>query len=102
MKNDKKNIKCYIAGKISGIHVDLYTDKFNKAKQEVIDMGYDPVSPLDLPHNHGKSWSEYVREDLIALLGCTHIYALKDWRDSPGATIEVNIAIQVGINVIHQ
>ena len=94
--------KCYIAGKIGDLPEEIYKANFEKAKQEVISSGMIPISPADLPHKHGRSWSEYMKEDIIALMGCSHVYALRNWRQSPGAAIEINIALQVGINVIHQ
>lgn len=94
--------KCYIAGKIGDLPKEVYETYFELAKEEVIKSGMIPVSPVDLPHNHGKSWAEYMREDLIALMGCDYVYALRNWRQSPGATIEINIALQVGIDIIHQ
>jgi len=94
--------KCYIAGYIGNLPVDEYTKNFEEAKKEVIQLGYEPVSPLDLPHNHGKSWSEYMREDLKAMLDCHSLYALRNWRLSPGAKIEINTAVSVGLHIIHQ
>lgn len=94
--------KCYIAGKIGDLSEAEYRLNFDQAKQEVRALGYDPVSPVDLPHEHGKTWSDYMREDLIALLKCDSIYTLRNWRKSPGATIEINIALSVGINIIQQ
>lgn len=94
--------KCYIAGKIGDLPEDVYKSNFEKAKQEVSSLGFIPVSPVDLPHDHGKSWAEYMREDLIELLKCHSVYALRNWRQSPGATIELNIAMSVGIHIIHQ
>lgn len=94
--------KCYIAGKIGDLPPAVYKAAFEQAKNEVREFGFDPVSPLDLPHNHGKSWSEYMREDLIEMLKCDSLYALRNWRVSPGATIEIQTALSVGINIIHQ
>lgn len=94
--------KCYIAGKIGDLPEETYKANFEQAKMEVRSMGFDPVSPVDLPHNHGRTWSEYMREDLIAMLECKHVYALRNWRNSPGATIEINTALSVGINILHQ
>ena len=94
--------KCYIAGKIGDLPEAEYKAKFEKGKADVIAMGYEPVSPVDLPHNHGKSWGEYMREDLIEMLKCDSVYALRDWRLSPGATIEIKTALSVGLNIIHQ
>jgi hypothetical protein len=94
--------KCYIAGYIGNLPVDEYTKNFEEAKKEVIELGYDPVSPLDLAHDHGKSWGEYMREDLKAMLACHSLYALRNWRLSPGAKIEINTAVSVGLHIIHQ
>ena len=94
--------KCYIAGKIGGLEVADYTERFEVAKAEVLLMGFEPVSPLDLPHNHGKTWEEYMRVDIAELMQCQCLYALTNWRHSIGATIEVNTAISVGIDIIHQ
>jgi hypothetical protein len=94
--------KCYIAGKIGDLPEAEYKTAFEKAKKEVEAMGFVPVSPVELPHNHGKSWNEYMREDLTALLTCHSVYTLKNWRLSPGAVIEVNTAVSVGLHIIHQ
>jgi len=94
--------KCYITGKITGLTENEYTGMFQEAQHEVCKLGLIPVSPLNLPHNHGKTWSEFMREDLKAMLDCTHVYALSNWRQSPGATIEMNLALSLGLNIIHQ
>lgn len=94
--------KCYIAGKIGDLPRQEVYDNFYKGKIEVIALGYAALSPLDLPHNHNKTWSKYMREDLRAMLECDAVYSLRNWRDSNGATIEVNLALQVGIDIIHQ
>lgn len=97
-----ENKKCYIAGKIGELPKDVYEAKFEKAKQQVIEMGMVPISPIELPHEHDKTWSSYLREDITEMLKCGAVYALRDWRLSAGATIEVNLALAVGINIIHQ
>ena len=94
--------KCYIAGKIGDLPEAEYKANFEQAKLEVKQLGYEPVSPLDLPHNHERTWSAYMREDLTEMLRCDSVYALRNWRQSPGATIEINTAVNVGLNIIHQ
>ena len=94
--------KCYISGKITGLSVEEFTALFEAAKQEVIALGYEPVSPTELTHAHDKSWQSYMREDIVALMDCKHIYALRNWRSSAGAVIEVTLCFQLGINVIYQ
>ncbi len=94
--------KCYIAGKIGDLPEAEYKANFENAKKEVEALGFVPVSPVDLPHEHDRTWSNYMREDLIEMLKCDSVYALRNWRISPGAVIEINTALSVGINIIHQ
>lgn len=94
--------KCYIAGKIGDLPEAEYKSNFEKAKREVFELGFIPVSPVDLPHEHGRTWGDYMKEDLIEMLKCDCVYALRNWRRSPGATIEINTALAVGLNIIHQ
>ena len=94
--------KCYIAGKIGDLPEEVYKAEFERAKKEVRQLGFEPVSPVDLPHEHNRTWSDYMREDLIEMLKCDSLYAIRNWRQSPGATIEINTALAVGINIIHQ
>lgn len=94
--------KCYIAGKIGDLPEFEYKANFERAKKEVTLLGYVPVSPVDLPHQHGRTWSDYMREDIKALMDCEALFALKNWRNSTGARIEVETATSIGIHVIHQ
>jgi hypothetical protein len=94
--------RCYIAGKIGDLPKEEYEANFAKAEQRVRELGYEPVSPLKLPHNHGRTWREYMIEDLKALLDCDAVFAQHNVRFSPGAMIEINTANAIGITVIHQ
>ena len=94
--------KCYNAGKIGGLPETEYSQKFEQARAEISGMGHAPHCPTQLPHNHERTWLDYMREDLTELLKCDVVYAQKDWQDSRGATIEVNLAIALGIPVIYQ
>jgi hypothetical protein len=97
--------RIYIAGKIGDLPEHEFNRNFNAGKMELIEQGFlldEIISPVDLPHNHKRTWSDYMREDIQALMNCTHLYALKNWRQSPGATIEVNLAVSIGINIIFQ
>lgn len=95
-------MKCYIAGRISGLEETEFKQRFLDGKKEVEKLGFEAVNPVDLPHEHGRSWEEYMRECLMAMLQCQTVYALNNWRYSVGATIEVNLAVSLGISVIFQ
>ena len=93
--------KCYISGQISGIE-DIAESIFESAEETVSKLGYIPVNPMKIEHNHDKSWESYMREDIIELMKCQSVYALRNWRNSRGATIEVNLAKDLGIDIIFQ
>jgi len=94
--------KCYIAGKVGELPIEEYTANFEKAKQEVIDLGYEPVSPVDLLHNHDKTWESYMREDLPEMLKCQAIYVLKNYQSSNGSKIEFRLAVDLNYKIILQ
>lgn len=94
--------KCYIAGKIGNLRPEVYEELFMQGEIEVLKLGMNPVSPLKLPHIHEKTWSAYMKEDMIAMLKCQAVYLLSNWSESPGATIERETALKVGIPVIYQ
>jgi len=94
--------QCYIAGKIGDLHEAEYKRNFDMAKNYVFNLGYEPVSPVDLPHNHDKTWQSYMKEDIKAMLDCHAVFVLKNWRQSPGAIIEVDLAMKMSINIIFQ
>lgn len=95
-------MKCYIAGKIGNLPDDVWQANFKYARLAVRALGYDPVCPTQLPHNHDRTWESYMKEDLTALLQCDLLYAQRNWKESRGATIEVNLAKTVGIEIIYQ
>jgi len=94
--------KCYIAGQISGLEREEYINNFEKAKKEVIELGYEPISPLDLEHGNFESWDDYMKVDLKALIDCDYIYMLNNWKNSRGAKIELRLAMDLKIETIMQ
>jgi Asp-tRNA(Asn)/Glu-tRNA(Gln) amidotransferase A subunit family amidase len=94
--------KIYISGKISGIE-DTAPQLFQEAEDMLLAAGYEVVNPMKLPHNHDKSWGAYMKEDIEAIRdNCTHIYMLKNWRESRGARIEINEAMDLGLTIIFE
>ena len=92
--------KIYISGKITGMET-LAEKLFSTAEQELKERGFDPVNPFKLNHEHDKSWNSYMKEDIKALCDCDVIFMLTNWRESPGATIELKIANYLGMEVMH-
>ncbi|MDH4127675.1 MAG: DUF4406 domain-containing protein [Spirochaetota bacterium] len=83
-------IKVYISGSITN-NPD-YIAQFKNAASVLKDRGYDPINPVELSHNHDKTWKEFMKEDIKALLDCDCIYMLPRWENSIGANLELTIA----------
>lgn len=96
----RKGSRLYVAGRIA--NEKDYEAKFARACEEVIAMGYVPVNPCTLEHDHGRTWAEFMVYDIKAMLDCDGVYALMDWAASKGATIEVNLASDLGKEIIYQ
>lgn len=94
--------KVYIAGKIGDLPVEEFTANFAEARAEVLAMGFVPVCPTQLPHNHERTWLAYMREDITSLLQCEGLFAQRNWHSSKGARIEVAIAWMLGIEIFYQ
>ena len=94
--------KCYSAGKIGMLPEPEYMANFAQARREIWDMDMVCICPTLLEHNHDQTWLSYMREDLANLLQADCVYAQRNWQDSKGASIEVNLALSLGIPVIYQ
>ena len=84
--------KIYIAGKISGLSVEDYTNNFAKAERYLFGKGYEPVNPLDFT-TENMSWNECIKICLEVLERCDGIYLMRNWKDSKGARLEYKKAI---------
>lgn len=96
-------MKIYIAGKIAG--EDGYKEKFHNAALEVAEMGHEPVNPCDLHETCALThlaWEDWMVCDIHAMIDCGGVYALRDWKQSPGATVEVELAIKLKKTIIYQ
>jgi len=94
--------KIYISGKITGLVFEDAFKNFEKAEKKWIEEGYEVVNPMTIDHNHDKSWENYMRIDLKAMLECDSIFMLKGWETSRGAVIEHNLAKDLGFKIHYQ
>lgn len=94
--------KIYIAGKIGGLETMHYEHNFKYAETYLQGIGFVPVNPVTLPHEHSRTWKSYMSEDLKTLKTCSHLYALNNWEDSRGARIEVWFAKRYNKTIHYQ
>ena len=91
----------YIAGRIA--NENGYRAKFAQACTEVTLLGHEPVSPCDIHADcHHTKWEQWMVCDIHAMLDCDGVYALRDWRGSKGATVEIQLAMRLGKEIIYQ
>jgi len=96
------NKKCYNSGQITGLESEVYTKNFDEADQAITEIGLNPINPLKLPHIHSKTWEEYMKEDIKAMMDCNVIYLQKNSNQSRGSEIEETLAKELGFYIIRQ
>lgn len=99
-------MKIYISGRIT--ENPQYMQDFAHAEQvlnfsNINGQKFDVVNPTKVsPFDENKTWRDYMREDIKALVDCDAIYMLCGWRRSKGARLERRIAIKLGLEVIYE
>lgn len=100
--------KVFISGKITGEPIEECYYKFGEAWLDIIglikeDQIIEIINPLWLKGIYfGISHKEAMEICLEALKDCSHIYMLRDWKESKGAKIEHQFALDNNIKIIYQ
>jgi hypothetical protein len=95
-------MKIYMAGKVTGLDYGAVKAKFNEAGHQLKAKGFDDViNPIEICD---PAWEHEQCMDrcIDALMTCDAICLLPDWRESPGARLEYDIAVATGRTVIEQ
>jgi hypothetical protein len=85
----------YLSGPMSGLP-DLNRRAFEAATQALRGRGLDVRSPHELPNGE---WIDCLRRDIRLLTECDALVLLPGWPASKGATLELNIALQLQMDV---
>lgn len=91
--------RVYISGKITGLTVEEFTKNFEVVCDYVVNvLKAKPFSPIDIcPYDPNKTWADYMAVDIKFLdEECDSILMLPNWKDSAGARIELQTAIERG------
>lgn len=93
--------KVYISGAISGLPIKEVIKDFGSIELAIKSMGLIPVNPLNVcPFSPEKTWNDYMKEDIKALVDCDYIVMMEGWETSRGARLEKYIAKELGIEII--
>lgn len=93
--DERKLIKVFISGKISGLEYYVAYGKFSNAERMLQQMGYATVNPMKLCKKRW-SWLRCMAKCLWAIMFCRKIHQLPNWQDSRGARIEYKWAKILG------
>lgn len=95
-------MKIYIAGKITGLPLEVAKYNFALTENYLLELGHEPINPLTKTSEiEGKSWAEYMAEDFLLLYDCDAIYLMSNWQESKGARIEQFIAQTLGQIILY-
>jgi Domain of unknown function (DUF4406) len=96
-------MRCYISGPMRGKE-DNNFPAFDAAKERLISLGYEVVSPADADRRDRKTKTQldYAKRDTAAILGCDTMCLLYGWEDSVGATAEFFLARWIGLKIINE
>lgn len=101
--------RIYIAGKITGECetpelMQKCIEKFNNygfsISKEKIEFTHGLLINKDFL-NPRQSWEFYMKNDIATLMLCDEIHMLPDWYTSKGASIERQLAEDLGIKIVY-
>jgi len=96
-------MKFYISGKITGLDIKEAERLFEDGEKAILYTGGIPVNPMkEVPYVTGKTWQQYMLEDIALIFDCYGMYMLSNWEESKGARIEHAIAKELGMHIIYQ
>jgi len=95
-------MKVYLSGPISKRSREETERHFGEAKNALAAQGYDVVDPTTLDGTGIVEWDKFMREGIKLLMDCDVIYLLEGWEDSRGATIESDLAWELGMPIHYE
>lgn len=95
-------VTVYISGAITG--TTDYMERFNKAENDLIFLGYEVVNPAKINANLPKicTHKDYMTVSMALLSICDTIYMLKGYEKSKGAMEELRYAVKNGYTIIKE
>ena len=94
--------KIYIAGKVTGEPPHKTALKFALAKRQIEKLGHEAVNPIEVVGDWECPWDLAMRKCIVALMACDMIFMLDDYKNSPGAKLELSLAEALEIHVLYE
>ena len=102
-----KENRIFISGKITGEPIGDCVSKFINYRDHLFYQKKFSIDRIIIPLNiigihFGISHEKAMELCFAELKNCTHIYMLKDWKESKGAIMEHQFALDNNIKIIYQ
>lgn len=94
--------KIYIAGKVTGLPKLECTMNFGAAQVAIEKMGHEAINPLVVVNDWKAKWEVAMKKCISALMDCDMILMLDNYNDSPGATVEMDLARTLKIPIVFE
>ena len=92
-------MKIYLSGPMTG-HENLNYPAFHSAAERLRSLGHEVFNPAEtFGGATDRTWAEYMREDIAAVLSVEAVVVLDGWEHSRGATLEVAVARAIDVPV---
>lgn len=95
-----KPVRVYVAGPMSGLP-ELNFPAFHKAAADLRAKGFEVVNPAEINADPTAGWNACMRQDIAQLVTCDELAVLPGWQRSRGATIEMRLAADLGMRIVH-
>ena len=92
--------RIYIAGPMTGLPEFNYP-AFNRAATALRAKGYHVENPADNPVPPCGTWKGYMRMAIAQLVTCDTVVLLPGWRESKGAKVEHQLALDLDLDVLN-
>ena len=91
--------RIYLSGPMSGMP-GLNFPTFHRMTASLRASGHTVTNPAEI-NPDGGTWNDCMRRDIAALMDCDTVATLPGWEHSRGASLEVHIGKELGMNVVN-
>jgi hypothetical protein len=78
---------------------ELNFPAFHSAASNLRSKGYEVISPAEIEQPI-KDWESCMRRDIREMMFAHKVAVLPGWQKSKGARIEVNLALELGMDIV--
>lgn len=92
--------RIYISGPMTGLP-KFNIPAFHAEAERLRALGHEVVNPVEINRDVTAKWSDCMRNAIRGLLDCDTVAVLDGWQHSKGASLEVDIAQKLGMQILH-